>query len=166
MTEGKPNNGTRRVRTGLWMVGIGLFFVVLGLEPGVFGLDRSPVVGFVQITVFLVGLALICLGGFICFSVHWAGKERTIAADIGLRLVSTGYVIAVTSGLADIFGFGTQPWPQIPLLGPLQVRGVMVGEAFIIVGFLMMITPRSRPQRDNLSKDEKRSSMSVSNMGE
>jgi hypothetical protein len=144
VTKDSSINGTRRVRAGLWMVGFGLFFVLLGLEPGLFGLDRSPVVGFVQITVFLLGLALICLGGFLSFSVHWAGKERTIAADIGLRLVSTGYVVTVTSGLADIFGFGTQPWPLIPLFGPLQARGVMVGEAFIIVGFLLMIAPRSR----------------------
>jgi hypothetical protein len=144
VTKVNSINGTRRVQTGLWMVGFGLFFVLLGLEPDLFGLDRSPVVGFVQITVFLVGLALICMGGVLGFSIHWAGKERTIAADIGLRLVSTGYVVAVTSGLADIFGFGTQPWPRIPLFGPLQARGVMVGEAFIVVGFLLMIAPRAR----------------------
>lgn len=142
MAKNKSINGTRRVRTGLWMVGFGVFFVLLGLEPELFNLDRSPVVGFVQLTVFLIGLALICVGGYLSFSVQWVGKERSIAADIGIRLVSTGYVIAVTSGLADVFGFGTQPWPRVPLFGPLQVVGVTVGEAFIAIGFLLMIAPR------------------------
>lgn len=142
MTKGKPINGNRRVRVGLILVTIGVFLVVLGLEPGMFGLDRSPVVGFVQISVFLLGLALVCFGGYISFSVQWIGRERTIAADIGLRLVSTGYIMAVTSGLADVFGFGTQPWPVIPLFGPLQVLGVTIAEGFIAVGFILMIAPR------------------------
>lgn len=142
MTKGRQINGNRRVRAGLILVTIGVLLVVLGLEPGMFGLDRSPVVGFVQISVFLLGLALVCFGGYISFSVQWIGRERTIAADIGLRLVSTGYIMAVTSGLADVFGFGTQPWPAIPLFGPLQVLGVTIAEGFIAVGFILMIAPR------------------------
>lgn len=146
MMKSKPINGSRRVRVGLVLVACGVFLVLLGLEPGMFGLDRSPVVGFVQISVFLLGLALVCFGGYISFSMRWIGRERTIAADIGLRLVSTGYVMAVTSGLADVFGFGTQPWPVIPLFGPLQVLGVTIAEGFIALGFLLMIIPgKERP---------------------
>jgi hypothetical protein len=142
VTKDISNNMSRKVQVGLWSVIFGIFLFVLGIEPSLFGLDRSPVVGFVQIAVFLVGLAFICVGGYLSISERWVERERTIAADIGLRLVSTGYVIAVTSGLADVFGFGTQPWPQIPLFGPLQVLGVILGEAVIAIGFLLMVTPR------------------------
>ena len=119
----------------------------MGAEPVLFGLDRSPVLGFVQIAVFLIGLAMICLGGYLTLNALWIGKQRTIAADFGLRLVSTGYVIAVFSGMADVFGFGNHPFPKVPYFGPWQAFGVMVGELIIVVGFLLLIPyPRHKPR--------------------
>jgi len=73
----------------------------------------------------------------------WEGRERTIAADIGLRLVATGYVIAVVSGMADVFGMGNQPWPEIPTFGFLQFAGVIIGQIIIAIGFVLMIPPKS-----------------------
>ena len=135
----KPVNGTRRTRWGLGLVIFGFLLFILGMEPNIVGADRSPVVGFVQIAVFEIGIAIICLGGFLCLSINWDSRERTIAEDIGLRLVSTGYVIAITSGMADVFGFGSQPWPVIPYFGEMQAVGVILGEAVIAIGFLLMV---------------------------
>jgi len=129
---------------GLITAVVGFFIFILGTSPELFGLDRSPVIGFVQITVFLLGLALICIGGYLSLMSMWRGKPRTIGADIGLRLVATGYVIAVVSGLADVFGFGSQPWPVVPRFGRWQSRGVLVGEVIIAVGFLLMVPPRTK----------------------
>jgi hypothetical protein len=100
------------------------------------------VIGFVQIAVFLTGLGIICLGGYITMASLWGERERTLAADIGLRLVATGYVVAVISGMADVFGVGTQPWPQIPFFGAWQTTGVIIGQSIIAIGFLLMIPPR------------------------
>jgi len=133
--------GPRRIWLGFGFVFLGLVLFIVGLEPDFFGVDRSPVVGFVQIAVFLVGLAIICIGGYISFSPQWAGFERTLSADIGLRLVSTGFVIAFVSGMADVFGFGTQPFPEVPYFGPLQAAGVILGEVVIAIGFLLVILP-------------------------
>jgi hypothetical protein len=52
-------------------------------------------------------------------------------------------VISVACGMADIFGFGSQPFPNIPYFGPLQATGVVIGEAIIALGFLLLI-PRHR----------------------
>ncbi len=141
MNNHSPQNGVNhsRLRIGLAITILGLLVYVLGADPGLFGLDRSPVVGFVQIAVFLVGLAIICLGGYIALNALWNGSEKSIAADIGLRLVSTGYVIAVASGMADIFGFGNHPFPKIPYFGVWQAAGVILGEAMIALGFLLII---------------------------
>jgi hypothetical protein len=50
------SNGRRlRLQIGLVFTFAGLLIFLLGIEPGAFGLDRSPVVGFVH-AVFLVGL--------------------------------------------------------------------------------------------------------------
>lgn len=128
-----------RVRAGLILAVLGLFVFVIGLDPGLFSLDRSPVVGFVQISVFLVGLALICLGGFLALNALWGKREKTIIADVGFRLVATGYVICFASGMADIFGIGNQTYPMIPYFGPWQAVGVIAGQIVIILGFLMFI---------------------------
>jgi hypothetical protein len=128
-----------RIRFSLISVGIGLLIFVIGTKPSWFGWDRSPVVGFVQIAVFLVGLALICAGGYVGLSALWGREQRTIIADIGLRLIGTGFVISVFTGMADVFGMGSQPLPNTPYFGPLQASGVLIGQFVIAIGFLMLI---------------------------
>lgn len=149
MNHTNSHNGLSRlrIRLGLSLLILGLLIFVLGTDPGLFGLDRSPVTGFVQISVFLIGLASICMGGYITLSSLWNGSQRTIGADIGLRLVATGYVISVASGMADVFGFGSQPFPKIPYFGPLQAVGVIIGEAVIASGFLLLI-PQHRKKAE------------------
>jgi hypothetical protein len=141
MNNNTVNLKSRRfkLRFGMVMLILGLLVFILGVQPQLFGLDRAPMIGFVQIAVFLVGLAMICLGGYITLNTLWNGTEKTIAADIGYRLVTTGYVIAVTCGMADVFGFGNQPFPAIPYFGPWQAIGVMIGEVVIAIGFLLLI---------------------------
>ena len=65
--------------------------------------------------------------------------ETSIVEDIGLRLVGTGYLIALVSSMADVFGFGTQAWPAPPFFGPWQAAGVVIGEVIIALGFLLYI---------------------------
>lgn len=148
MTDAVPvrkTNGKKRIRIGLGATILGFIIYLLGAEPGVFFLDRSPVVGFVQIATFLVGLGIICLGGYIALAALWNGHTKTIASDIGLRLVSTGYVIAFACGMADIFGFGSNNYPVIPIFGIYQLIGVLLGEIVIAVGLLLLI-PYKEPQ--------------------
>lgn len=142
----RKDNRQFRIQSGLLFVFVGLFLYILGVKPDWFGADRSPIVGFIQISVFLVGLAGICLGGYLSLNTLWNGMEKTIAADFGFRLVSTGYVISVASGMADVIGFGNQPSPAIPYFGPWQATGVMLGEFIIIVGLILLIPP---PHRDH-----------------
>jgi hypothetical protein len=128
-----------RIRFSLIAMAVGLFIFLVGAKPGWFGWDRSPVVGFIQISVFLIGLALICIGGYVGLIALWGREQRSITADIGMRLISTGYVISVFTGMADIFGLGSQPLPGVPYFGPWQSGGVLIGQVMIAVGFLMMI---------------------------
>ena len=135
----------RRVRIGLGLTLFGFLLFIVGARPSMFGIDRSPVVGFVQIAVFLIGLGVICIGGYISLMALWQDRQRSIPADIGLRLVATGYVIAVFAGMADVFGAGSHPLPGVPYFGAWQARGVEVGQAVIALGFLMLI-PLSHPK--------------------
>ena len=128
-----------RVRFGLIVTLLGFFMLIVGSKPAWFGWDRSTTVGFIQVSVLLVGLGILCLGGYIALLALWKGRERTIAADIGMRLVATGYVVSVFAGMADLFGMGTQTTPSGAFFGPLQSRGIVLGQAIIAIGFLMMM---------------------------
>ena len=128
-----------RVRFGLGLTIFGLIIFIIGAKPEWLGLDRSPVIGFVQICVFLIGLAIICLGGNVGLAALWGGQEKSIAADIGVRLVATGYVISVFTGMADIFGVTLQANPKVPFFGPWQAAGVAIGMAVIAVGMLLLV---------------------------
>lgn len=128
-----------RVRMGLLANVVGLFILVFSAKPEWFGLDRSPVIGFVQITIFLIGLAFLCLGGYISLAALWGNEEKTITADIGIRLISTGYVIALFSGMADVFGMTVQQTAKQLFFGPWQEAGMEVGMLIIAAGVLMII---------------------------
>lgn len=128
-----------RVRIGLSLTLAGFLIFLIGARPDYFGLDRSPIIGFVQIAVFLIGLAIMCLGGYLGMMAPWRNQAPSIAMEFGVRLVSTGYVIAVFTGMADIFGFGSHVLPAVPFFGPWQARGVLLGQAIIVMGFLLLI---------------------------
>jgi hypothetical protein len=145
-TSRKPPLKLLRVRAGLLVILFGFFLFILGAKPEFFGLDRSPVVGFVQIAVFLTGLGIICIGGYAALNGLWNGYSKTITSDIGLRLVSTGFVIAVACGMADIFGFGSEIAPVVPNFGRWQMIGVLIGEITIAIGFIMLIPFKPHPQ--------------------
>ncbi len=136
----------RRIQLGLIIAIGGFLLFMVGARPELFLLDRSPVVGFIQIAVMLIGLAFICIGGYLSLAGLWKDNQLSIAAELGVRLISTGYVIAVFSGLADIFGLGSHPTPEfIPYFGEWQARGVQIAEGFIAIGMLMMLPYSQNP---------------------
>lgn len=128
----------RRVRNGITLTIAGYLVFLLGARPGLFGLDRSRVIGFVQISVFLVGLGMIVLGSYITLNIFWPHHKKTIAADIGSRLMSTGYVVCFFTAMADLFGLGSHPLPDV-FFGPLQANGMAIGMVTIAIGSLLLI---------------------------
>jgi hypothetical protein len=128
----------RRIRNGIGLAIAGYLIFVLGARPGLFYLDRSRVIGFVQISVFLIGLGMMVMGSYVALNNLWPNKNKTIAADIGSRLMSTGFVICVFTAMADIFGMGSHPLPDV-FFGPLQANGMVIGMVTIAFGLLLLI---------------------------
>lgn len=155
-SEGLPDYPKTRIRIGLGMAVFGYLLFLLGARPSLFGLDRSRVIGFVQISVFLIGLALITLGCYLTLNALWPEGKKTIAADIGSRLISTGYVICVFTAMADIFGLGSHRLPDV-FFGPLQARGMVIGMGTIALGFLLLIRykhPKNKSERKSPNEKE------------
>lgn len=142
-----------RVRLGLIVTFVGLFVFIIGAKPEWLGLNHSSPIGFAQICVFMLGLAIICLGGYIGLTGIWADEEKSIGADIGLRLVGTGYVISIYSGLADVFGMSIKDNPHGPFFGPWQQTGIEIGMVVIAIGILMYIPwRRFRKPNDSIKR--------------
>jgi len=127
-----------KVNIGLVLTIVGFLIFLLGADPDMVGLNRSVYIGFVQTATFSIGLAMLCLGGYLSFKAcQFTDRIQSLAQDIGVRLVATGYIVSLISGMADVFGFGTQSWPALPFFGPRQAAGVIAGEIIIAIGFIL-----------------------------
>lgn len=152
-----PNPLNRRqvrwARRWMTLALVGLLFFLVGIEPDFIGLDRSPVVGFVQIGVWLFGLGLLLLGGTLSVRVIRNGFPTSLRADVGLRLVATGYVVAASSSLADFISIGSHRMPFI-YFGPLQTSGLILGIVTSILGVILYWPFRGRARRRPEGQDE------------
>jgi hypothetical protein len=131
---------------------LGLFIFLIGVRPNLIGMDRSPVVGFVQIGVWLTGLAILLLGAYATVRVVRNGLSTSLRADIGIRLIATGYVIAAVASLADFIGVGAQRMPEIAF-GPVQVIGLAIGVFVSLLGVILYWPPRRERDANHPSPD-------------
>jgi hypothetical protein len=112
---------------------LGVIIALIGLFPGIAGLETTEGIGVLQVLVILLGFTLLFIGAYIFVKkTFYPGLPQTLAQDVGLRLTMTGLLIAAAAGLADVLGFGSHPSTPTtrPLLGNLQAIG-------FIGGFLM-----------------------------
>lgn len=142
----KPHQ-VRLARRWMTVVLIGLFIFVIGVEPDLIGMDRSPVVGFVQVGVWLTGLAILLLGAYATVRVIRNNRPNSLRADIGLRLVATGYVVAATASLADFIGLGAHRIPDVSF-GPIQIIGLVVGLLLCLLGLILYRPTRGKPDEE------------------
>lgn len=148
----------RYSETSITVGALGVVITLIGLFPGIIGLESVPGIGVLQVFVILVGFALLFLGAYIfVHQAFYAGKRRTLAQDIGIRLTLTGLVIAGAAGLADVLGFGSHPpTPSTrPLLGKLQaavfVGGFLIASSGVV--FYALFGPREEPPPDGADDD-------------
>jgi hypothetical protein len=117
---------------------IGLAIFLLGLQPWIFGLDRSPVIGYLQVVVFLFGLGLVLLSSYAIEKLlRPSAQPVSLREDIGGRLAATGYVLVAVGSTSDLIGLGSHPLPGSPHLGTLQSIALLAGTAMIVVGLGM-----------------------------
>jgi hypothetical protein len=122
------------------LVLIGLIIFAIGVQPDLIGMNRSPIVGFVQVGVWLAGLALILVSASATVKVVRNGRPTSLRADIGTRLIATGYVIAAVASLADFISIGAHRMPE-PWFGQVQVFGLVFGVIASLLG-LVLYWPR------------------------
>lgn len=139
---------------------LGIMLILIGLFPGIVGLETVQGVGVLQVLVMMIGFSLMFAAAYIFVKqTFYPGQPTTLAQDIGIRLTLTGLLIAAAAGLADVLGFGSHPPTTIqrPLLGYLQtaflVGGILIGSLGVLVYTLFGAT-EDMPNPSNNDENE------------
>jgi hypothetical protein len=127
-------------QVGIALAALGGVLCLMGLFPGMTGVEPTIGMGVVQVFMVLAGYMLIILGGvlYVRFT-FYPGVAINLIQQIGLRLGMTGLLFAALAGLADIFGFGSHlrgPGSDI-YLGRLQAFGMIASFMLSAWGVLL-----------------------------
>ncbi len=137
---------------------IGLILFLIGINPGMFYLDRSEAVGFLQIGLWCAGLSLFMMSLYFVIRIYRNGCQPSLLADVGVRLAATGLVLSVSASYADYLGIGSHTRDMLSF-GPLQVIGLAVGILISLIGMALYwpwkkkIRKRRKPGEDEVSGD-------------
>ncbi len=127
-----------RMSLSLLLAGGGVGAFALGVHPEWLGLATTPEVGFLQIVFMVTGMGVYTGAAIAALRLLWRGRKWSLVAQIGARLMATGYVAFAVSVMADILGLGSQTWPQSAHFGAVQHDGMLVGEGVMALGLLLM----------------------------
>jgi hypothetical protein len=123
---------------GIDIAGLAVF--LFGMHPDWFGFDRSHVIGYLHVILFLFGLTLIVLSTYALLRLRRPhGQAVTLREEIGIRLAATGYVFSVLSSAADFIGLGSNPLPNTPIFGIVQSSGFVLSILLILIGVILYI---------------------------
>lgn len=131
------NNSDPRLYLTLTLAALGVAGFAIGARPDWLGLARTPEVGFLQIVFMVTGMGFFAMGSIFALRLLWQPR-RPLRVRLGARIAATGYVTVAAALMADILGMGSQTWPASAHFGPMQGYGVLMGEAIMALGLLLM----------------------------
>jgi hypothetical protein len=130
----------RHAQFSITIGALGIVITLIGLFPGIIGLEAASGIGVLQVLVTLFGFSLLYTGAYVFAKLEFfADMPATLAQNIGIRLTLTGLLIAAAGGLADVLGFGSHPITEDtrPLLGNLQaitfVGGILLASLVVVI---------------------------------
>lgn len=130
----------RVAQFGMALGVLGAVLTFMGLFPGVTGLEPAVGIGVVQIFAILIGFVLLIIGALIYVKfTFYVLKSANLMQQIGIRLALTGMLFAAITGMADLFGFGSnlRDAGSDPIFGFLQALGIIGSFALSAIGVLL-----------------------------
>ncbi len=129
------------VQLGILISTLGIVLCLIGLYPGITGLEPRSGIGVLQIMIIILGMTLIIIGAMLFVKIgFYPAASTNLAQRIAIRLSLTGLLFALAAGMADLLGYGSNP-PEgpnnIPVLGSYQVMGMVTGFVIASLGVLL-----------------------------
>lgn len=135
-------------QVGIASGALGVMIALMGLFPGVTGIEQTPGIGVVQVFMLLTGEAMLIFGALIYVKfTFYLGVRSNLVQQIGIRLSLTGLLFAAISGLSDILGFGSHIRTETSdiFFGWLQGLGIIACLTLASLGVLIY-TVAGKPQ--------------------
>lgn len=138
----------RFAQVGIALSALGVVLAMMGLFPGVTGVDPTIGIGIVQVILLLIGYALLMSGALLYVKcMFYLRQSATLAQSVGVRLALTGLLFAGLSGFADLFGFGShiRTIDSDIFFGSWQAFGLIASFVISAVGVMLYAlagTPR------------------------
>jgi hypothetical protein len=129
----------RVAQFGIVVGALGAVLTLMGLFPGMTGLEPTTGFGIIQIFTILIGFTLLIIGALIYAKfTFYPYQSANLAQQIGIRLAMTGILFAGMAGMADVLGFGSHLVSETDiLLGRLQALGIIGGFGTSSLGVLL-----------------------------
>jgi hypothetical protein len=127
---------------------LGAIAFVLGIDPGLVGMNITPGVGVTQMSLWLAGLGAVLIGGYAAVRIIRNGRPNSLRADIGTRMIATGYVFSAVASLADYLGIGTQRFPTLSF-GTIQIIGLIFGIVVSLIGLILYLPRAHEPEPED-----------------
>lgn len=130
----------RLAQVGIAIGALGVVLMMMGLFPGVTGLDPTPGIGITQVFALLLGFSWFIIGALIYVKYTFYLHSRSnLTQQIGTRLSMTGLVLAAMTGLADVLGYGSHgpEFDTADVLGELQAAGIILSYTIACLGVLV-----------------------------
>lgn len=127
----------RVAQFGIALGVLGIVLTLMGLFPGMTGIEPAIGIGITQISAILIGFLLLILGALIYVKfTFYVLRSANLAQQIGVRLALTGLLFAAMAGYADILGFGSHERSSTGDLffGWLQAGGIIGSFVMAAVG--------------------------------
>ncbi|MBZ0306146.1 MAG: hypothetical protein K8I82_08775 [Anaerolineae bacterium] len=126
---------------GILISTLGGVLCLIGLYPGITGVEPRSGIGVLQIMIIIFGMTLIIIGAMLFVKIGFYPSTSTnLAQRIAIRLSLTGLLFSLAAGMADLLGYGSNP-PEgptnIPVLGSYQIIGMVTG--FVIASFGVLL---------------------------
>jgi hypothetical protein len=133
-------------QVGIIVSTLGAVLALMGMFPGVTGLDATAGIGVLQIVLILVGFGLLISGALLYVQgAFYPGVKHNLAQQIAVRLSASGLLFCAIAGMGDLLGFGSHP-PILtdgPFLGYWQAVGLIGG--FVVSSFGVVLFALAGP---------------------
>ncbi len=147
----------RVAQFGIVLGALGIVLTLMGLFPGVTGIEPVGGIGIIQMAAILIGFLLLITGALIYAKfTFYPFRHANLAQQIGVRLALTGLLFAAMAGFADILGFGSHlrtPTSDV-FLGNLQALGVIGSFLVAAIGVLIYAVAGSLDDESDDSNGE------------
>lgn len=144
------------LQLGILIMAFGMIMSLIGLYPGITGVEPRAGTGILQIILIILGVWLVIIGQFVLAKISFYPRiPNTLAQRVAIRLSLTALLFLGAVGMSDVLGYGSNP-PQgeisYPVMGAFQAAGIVMGFIAASFGVLLFVLTGDKVPADDVNR--------------